>query len=284
MKDRAYAVLGLALVVALALLARIATGGELATGGAVVVLVLSALTANRNRRGLVWDMARVLGPVFVGAIALIGLLELAIAPEPPPGLAWFARVLCLGAAVVLFRTPPQALVLHGLVVVLALWTASALRGGVDPGVGAITVLALAVTSYGLLLARSCEQRSLADGSLTVGVAPTPWGLRRPWLPVVGLIVLTLVPFGLGWRLPRAGGPSTPASAGGSEAEVTPEVAPSGSPSRRVEFTTELRLDMGHESIDHPNERVAEVRVTPDQEVLFLRGAGLTDATEASTLR
>ncbi len=164
MKDRAYAVLGLALLIGLGLLARITTSGELATGGAALVLVLTALTANQKRRGLLWDLARVLAPIFVGAIALIGLLELALAPDPPPGLAWFARVLCLGAAVTLFRTPPQALVLHGLVVVLALWTASALRGGVDPGVGAITVLALAVTAYGLLLARSCEQRSLAKRS------------------------------------------------------------------------------------------------------------------------
>ena len=151
MRDRAYAVLGLALLVALGLLLRISPGGERELAAGAVVLLLGALTtpeARKRRRGLAWDLASVLGPALAATIALAGLLELVLAMHAPPVLAWFARILCLTATVLLFRTPPQALVLHGLAVVLALWTASALRGALDPGIGLITVRSESSLEYG----------------------------------------------------------------------------------------------------------------------------------------
>jgi transglutaminase-like putative cysteine protease len=275
-------ILALAVLTTLLLLARVADGGSVALGGAVLIVVLGSAANDLERRehhagSLRLSVISLLPTLLAVGIVVSSLFQLALSPTPPPGLAWFARVLCVVSAALLFRTPPQALVLHSLAVLLGLWTASALRSALDPLTALGSLIALALAIHGLVRARAHELRSGAANSVSVGVAPTPWGRSRSRWPALSVVLLSLLPFALDWELPRLrlaaskGAASTTSSVPSAERRVAP---------RRVRFSPDLALDAGHEGLVSPNERVALVTASPAPTVLFLRGATLARSTDA----
>lgn len=296
MTDRAYWVLAFTHLLALFLLWRVAPGGELALVGGGLVLALAAIPppprrrARRRLRNDLRGLVPLLGPVLAVSVGVAMLLRISLTDDAGTGgLAWFARALCLGGLALLPRTPPAGLVLHALALVLALWTGAALHGPRSPAPSLVVLTALVVglMAQGILLARSLDLRRAAEGSITTGVAPSPWGIRASRAPAGGIALLVLLPFALGVELPRltATTASRPAPPFPKPIRLDerppmvtpPKYAPPRLPDRQVEFTPRLATDLGRGKVLEEETLVARVASRPAVQALYLRGAALTSA-------
>ncbi len=276
---------GAALLLALLALQQAAPAGLPALVGAAACLLLGTPERRPQRRGAGWGAARgglrdlreVLAVVIAGSVSVATLLHVALTPSPPAAVAWLPRTLGLWAAALLVRTPPAALPLHALAVLLALWTAAALVPRAAPGesVLAPAVLALVATAAGLQLARRLELEQAAGSSVTVGVAPTPWGVRPRRLPPLVLVALAAAPLALGVELPRLRRGETPAAATTAPAAAR-DGATAGSPTRVVGFEPDVRFERSRAALAASDRPVARAWL-PGVEQLLLRGAVLEQA-------
>jgi transglutaminase-like putative cysteine protease len=263
--------LGCSLILALGLLERAAPGGLLAFLAAIVILLLGEVPP-RKRLG---ELASVLS-VVAGAVAALLTLAHALGVDAPPVLATFARLVCLGSATLLASTPPARLGFHILAVAVALWTATALAPSPSPPVLILTLTTIAGAAQALAATHARALVAGAEASLVTGLPPGPREQRPPLLPGLVVAALGVLPFALGWDLPRPPGLSSRL-----HSPRTLSSAPNtggGSGARRVEFEPELGFDVPRDSLEGDAAVVARVAVSPPSSTLLLRGAALDRAT------
>ncbi len=287
MREPARATLAVASLCALVLLRQVAPGGGWALGCGVLLFALGALLTTRRvsrRRGLdpredLHSLLLVGGGVLGVGVSVATLIGGDYAGH---GLAWLARTLLLLGLLALPHVRLRWLPVHGLALLLALWSAAAFHDADHPALLplALAGLTLGLGLQGLLFAHEAELSRSTSASITTGVAPTPWGLRPHHLPALLVLLVALVPLAAHWSLPRLDFTPRrmPASSGPARTPRDALLAPQEA-GWEVGFSPSLRMDEPRAATMRGDTELMRVTAKPGLPALYLRGAALPIAGE-----